>query len=86
MSQELYLSLSNYGVVSGGPWVWRRGLSVRPCGFWQPSCEEARPLGNWNCLSVSNFSGGLWKLVEDFSSWKLVVGQSGFWLLILVET
>ena len=86
MSQELYLSLSNYAVVSGGPWVWRRGLSVRPCGFWQPSCEEARPLGHWNCLSVSNFSGGLWKLVEDFSSWKLVVGQSGFWLLIFVET
>ena len=62
MSQELYLSLSNYAVVSGGPWVWRRGLSVRPCGFWQPSCEEARPLGNWN-LSFS----------EQFLGWTLEV-------------
>ena len=40
---------------------------------------------------MSNFWGGLWKLVEDFSSWKLVVGQVVFWLLVfwlltLVET
>ena len=59
MSQELYLSVSDYGAVSGGPWVWRRGLSVRPCGFWQPSCEEARPLE----LSFS----------EQFLGWTLEV-------------